>query len=124
MKKTVLICDDEIHILESVSYVIKSAGYPILTADNGSEALRLAQAEHPALMILDVMLPWLSGFEVCARLKKDPATSDIHIILLTARGQQTEEDEGFRCGADDYMTKPFSPRKLRQRVEEVLEGSA
>ena len=121
MEHKILICDDELYILESVSYVMRNAGYTILTADNGADALRLAQTEHPALLILDVMLPRLSGFEVCAKLKGDAATGGIRIILLTARGQQDEEDEGFRCGADGYMTKPFSPRKLRQLVEEILE---
>jgi two-component system alkaline phosphatase synthesis response regulator PhoP len=122
MRPTVLICDDEYHILESVSYIVRNAGFEAISATDGAEALRLARLERPKVMILDVMMPRLTGFEVCRKLKGDPATRDIHLILLTARGQEKDEQQGRDCGADEYMTKPFSPRRLRQRLVELLSG--
>ena len=122
MIPTVLICDDERHILESVAFVARSAGYRPLNAADGEAGLLLARQEQPAVMILDVMMPQLTGFEVCRRLKADPSTRDIHIILLTARGQDKDELHGRACGADEYMTKPFSPRRLRQRLLELRPG--
>lgn len=122
MNEKILICDDEPYILESVSYVVRAAGFIALTASDGEEALRLAREEKPALMILDIMLPLLSGLDVCARMKNDPRTKDIHIIILSARGQEIDEAQGLESGADEYLTKPFSPRKLKQRLEEIFLG--
>ena len=120
MTKKILICDDEPYILESVSYIAKQAGYDFLTAEDGEESVDLAIKEKPALMILDVNMPRLTGFEVCERLKNDPETKDIFIIMLTARGQERDERIGLEVGADEYITKPFSPRNLRKRMDEVL----
>lgn len=121
MNQTVLICDDESYILELVTYVVDDAGYPYLTAKDGETALKLARKNHPRLMILDVMLPGMTGFEVCRELKSDPQTRDIYIIILSARGQESDEMEGKLSGADEYMTKPFSPRRLKQRLDEMLQ---
>lgn len=121
MPKTVLVCDDERHILESVTYVVRQEGYQVLTAEDGPQALRLAQAQRPDLMLLDVMLPHQTGFDVCRELKSNPDTRGICIILLTCLGQDRDMDEAYRCGADDFLTKPFSPRHLRKRLHELLD---
>lgn len=121
MPKTVLVCDDEPCILESVSYVVREEGYSVLVADNGSDALRLARSESPDAMILDISMPKKDGNLVCKELKSSGATRGIYIIVLTAKGQECDMQEGYRCGADEFMTKPFSPRHLRKRLHEVLD---
>ena len=120
MPAKVLIADDELYILESVSYVVKSAGMTPLVAEDGEEALRLAEAEKPDLIILDVMLPKLSGLQVCARLRANPLTRTIPVLMLSARGQESDEAQGRQSGADDYMTKPFSPRRLKMCIEAMV----
>ena len=121
MPKKVLVCDDEPYILESVGHVVREEGYAVLTAEDGDNALRLARAELPDLMILDISMPKKDGNAVCRELKSDSATRGIYIIVLTAKGQERDERESRQCGADDYMTKPFSPRSLRKRLHELLD---
>ena len=121
MSKKVLVCDDKPYILESVSFVAREEGYDVITADNGEDALHLARTEMPDLMILDIMMPKKDGFEVCKELKGDPATRGIYIILLTAMGQECDEQKGFQCGAEEFMTKPFSPRALRKKLHQLLD---
>jgi len=118
--KKVLVCDDEPYIIESVSYVVRKTGFEVLTAEDGEESLHVAKTAHPDLIFLDIMMPKLSGYEVCRRLKQDPATRGIYIIMLTARGQQEDEQKALELGADEFMTKPFSPRKMRVKLEEIL----
>ena len=118
--KTVLVMDDEQDILDLVRFRLEHDGYRVLTASDGQTGLTLAQQERPDLCILDVMLPKLSGLEVLARLRADPATAATRVILLTARGQDTDVDRGFELGAQDYVTKPFSPKELRRRVHAQL----
>jgi len=118
--KKVLICDDEIYILEAVQYVVNKAGYKSLLARDGEEALTLVRREKPDMMILDLMMPKRDGFSVCKLLKEDKNTKDIYIMILTARGYETDEINGMQCGADEFITKPFSPRKLQQRLYEIL----
>ncbi len=118
----VLIVDDELYILESVSYLVKSIGCEPLTAEDGETALALAFAEKPQLVILDVMLPKMTGLQVCEQLRQHPATQNTPVIMLSARGQQTDELQGIESGADEYITKPFSPRRLKQRMEELIRG--
>jgi DNA-binding response OmpR family regulator len=120
VSKKVLVCDDEPYIIESVSYVVRKAGFDVLTAEDGEESLHQAKTAHPDLIFLDIMMPKLSGYEVCRRLKQDPATRGIYIIMLTARGQQEDEQKALELGADEFMTKPFSPRKMRAKLEEIL----
>ena len=122
MAKKVLICDDEPYIRESVSYVARAEGHEVLTAEDGEQGLQLARKELPDLIFLDLMMPRLNGFQVCQALKQDSSTSGIHVIILTARGQEIDRVKGKEVGADEYLTKPFSPRKLRQRMQEVLGG--
>ena len=118
--KKVLICDDEPFILESVSYVAREEGHQVFTAEDGEESLRVAREERPDLMFLDLMMPRKNGYEVCKALREQEDTRSIHIIILTARGQETDRIRGIEAGAQEYMTKPFSPRKLRQRMREIL----
>jgi DNA-binding response OmpR family regulator len=121
MPKTVLVCDDELYILESVSFVVRQEGYNVITAEQGDVGLRLARENDPEVVLLDIMMPGKNGFEVCRELKADPHTRDIYVILLTAMGQERDMDEGYRSGADEYMTKPFAPRSLRKRLHELLD---
>jgi len=118
--KTVLVVDDEQDILDLVRFRLEHDGYRVLTASDGQTGLTLAQQERPDLCILDVMMPKLSGLEVLARLRADPATAATRVILLTARGQDADVDRGFELGAQDYVTKPFSPKELRRRVQAQL----
>lgn len=121
MPKKVLICDDEPYIRESVSYVAREAGYEVSTAEDGEEAVQKAVQELPDLIFLDLMMPRRNGFEVCQALRANESTKDIHIIILTARGQDVDRVQGGQAGANEYFTKPFSPRKLRQRMHEILD---
>ena len=118
--KKVLICDDEPHILESVAYVARREGYMVITAEDGETALRLAREERPGLVLLDLNMPMKSGYQVCEEIKGDPETRATYVIMLTAKGQESDRAKGAAAGADEYMTKPFSPRKLRQRIAEIL----
>jgi len=121
MSKLVLICDDEPCILESVCHVVREEGYNVITADNGDDALRLARTEFPDLMLLDIMMPGRTGLAVCRELKSSLETRRIPIIFLTAMGQERDAQEGFECGAMEFITKPYSPRALRKRLHELLD---
>ena len=124
MPKRVLVCDDEPYIVESVSYVVRRAGYEVLVAEDGDTALAAAQRERPDLVFLAIMMPGRPGDEVCRRLKADPATRGISVVILTARGQEEDERRARELGADEFMTKPFSPRKLQARLQEILGGTS
>jgi DNA-binding response OmpR family regulator len=121
MAKTVLICDDEAYILESVKYVAQKEGFTVITAENGEQALNQAREHRPDLMFLDVEMPKMTGYEVSAALKADAETKHIYIIMLTARGQAADEKRGYEAHANEYITKPFSPRKLAKRLHEILD---
>ncbi len=119
--QTILVVDDEPHIVEVVQDYLKQAGYRVLTARDGQTALTLARHEHPDLIVLDLMLPGgLDGLDVCRRLRQDPGLADVPIIMLTARIEETDRLIGLELGADDYITKPFSPREVVARVRAVL----
>ncbi len=120
MPKRVLVCDDEPYMIESVSYVVRKAGFEVLTAEDGDAALATARREKPDFVLLDIMMPGMSGDEVCRRLKSDPATSAAYVVILTARGQEEDERRAMEMGADEFLTKPFSPRKLRQKLLQIL----
>ncbi len=121
--RKLLIADDEDGVRSLVRMTLEADSYEILEARNSEEALELAREHHPDLMFLDVMMPGVSGFDVCRTLKGDPATADITIIMLTAQAQERDREVGVAAGADDYFTKPFSPVGLLYKVEEVLAGS-
>jgi two-component system alkaline phosphatase synthesis response regulator PhoP len=123
-EKTILVADDESHILHVVSLKLRNAGYKVLTARDGQEALEIAQQQHPDLLITDYHMPQLSGLELCQRLKQDAATNNIPAIMLTARGYHLEPQDTQQSGILRMLSKPFSPRHLLSTVNEVLEGKA
>ena len=123
-QKTILVADDETHILHVVSLKLRNAGYVVITARDGQEALEMAQSEKPDLVITDYHMPQLSGLELCQRLKQDPATSAIPAIMLTARGYQLDPADTEQSGILRMLSKPFSPRQLLTTVNEVLERAA
>ena len=116
----ILVVDDEPDIVSLVSYNLKKEGYAIRSAADGEEALRAARSDRIDLIVLDLMLPGLSGLEVCRVLRQDPRTGMIPIIMLTARGEEQDRIRGLEAGADDYPPKPFSPREVLARVKAVL----
>jgi DNA-binding response OmpR family regulator len=118
--QTILVADDEDDILNLVRFGLERDGHRVVMATDGAGALDAARSELPALCVLDVMMPKLSGLEVLQRLREDPRTAGVRVILLTARGREADVDRGFELGADDYVTKPFSPQELRRRVRAVL----
>lgn len=120
MTERILVVDDEPDLLELVEYNLREAGYTVVTAKDGASAMAEVRRQRPDLVLLDVMLPDVSGTEVCRRLRRDPDTSRIPIMMLTARGQEIDRVVGFELGADDYVVKPFSPRELALRVQAVL----
>jgi DNA-binding response OmpR family regulator len=120
MTHTILIADDEPNILVSLDYLLRREGYVVLLARDGPEALALARSAQPALILLDVMMPGLSGFDVCQALRAEPALRAIRILLLTAKGRDIDVAKGLGLGADGYITKPFSTRDLVQRVRDLL----
>ncbi len=123
MKTTILVADDEEDVLNLVSSNLKNVGYDVIEAKNGESALNAARGEAPSLIVLDLLLPGMSGLEVCKVLKGDPATSNIPIIMLTAKAEEVDRVLGLELGADDYITKPFSPRELVLRVKSVVRRS-
>ena len=119
----ILVVDDEPDILSVLVYHLSREGYRVATAVNGPGALTTAEAEHPDLIILDLMLPGMDGYEVLQRLRSSESTSSMPVILLTARREEDERVKGFEVGADDYITKPFSARELTLRVDALLRRS-
>ena len=120
MAATVLVVDDEKDLVELVKYHLEKEGLKCLEARDGETALQMARERTPDLMVLDLMLPGVDGLEVCRKLRKDPKTSSIAIIMLTAKAEEVDRIVGLEMGADDYMVKPFSPRELLARVKAVL----
>lgn len=123
-EKTILVADDESHILSVVSLKLRNAGFRVLTAADGQEALDLALHERPDLLITDYHMPQLSGLELCRRLKQEPATRSIPAIMLTARGYHLEPHDTEHSGILKMMSKPFSPRHLLATVHEILRVAA
>jgi len=119
-KEKILIVDDEEDILELVRYNLAREGYRIICVASGEEALIKARDESPDVILLDLMLPGLDGLDVCRRLRSNPATADTPIVMLTAKGEDADIVTGLELGADDYVTKPFSPRVLLARIKAVL----
>lgn len=120
MSQKVLIADDEPNILISLEFLMKREGHTVLLARDGDEALALIRAEVPALVLLDVMMPGKSGYEVCQAVRADEALAGVKILMLTAKGRDTDVAQGLGVGADGYMTKPFSTKDLAARVREML----
>lgn len=123
-KRSVLVIDDEPDILELVSYNLQKEGYDVRTAATGEDGIKAARSDTPDLVVLDLMLPGLDGLEVCRMLKADSKTRNASILMLTAKGEEADVVAGLELGADDYVTKPFSPRVLIARVKAALRKRA
>ncbi|MCU0782961.1 MAG: response regulator transcription factor [Verrucomicrobia bacterium] len=121
MKPLILVVDDEPEAVELVEFNLKQAGFKVTTAADGEEALKKAKATLPSLIVLDLMLPEIDGLEVCKLLRRDPTTAAIPIIMLTAKAAEVDRVVGLELGADDYVTKPFSPRELVLRIRKLLQ---
>lgn len=119
-QRTILVVDDEPFICRSLTFVLRKDNYKVFEARNGEEALAAIKEHKPDLVFLDVMMPKINGFEVTERVRADPDLAGVKIILLTAKGQESDREVGKSAGADDYMTKPFSPTKILERAREIL----
>ena len=121
MKKgKILVVDDEVYIVHILDFSLGMEGYEVVTALDGEEALAKAAEHKPDLIVLDIMMPGMDGYEACRRLKAGEETRGIPVILLSAKGRNVDQKQGFEVGADDYITKPFSPRKLVERINAIL----
>lgn len=116
----ILAVDDEPHILKLVSFSLTAGGFEVLEAGDGLSAVEVAERELPDLILLDVMMPVLDGYEACRRLKANPATAGIPVVMLSAKSQQAEQAIGLECGAIDYICKPFTPKDLVRQVRGLL----
>ena len=119
-KGKILVVDDEIYIVHILDFSLGMEGYEVITALDGDQALERVKAEKPDLIVLDIMMPKLDGYEVCKNIKSSAETQHIPVILLSAKGRNVDQKLGFDVGADDYITKPFSPRKLVERINQLL----
>jgi len=117
---TILVVDDEPFICRSLTFVLRKDNYRVLEARNGEEALAMIREQRPDLVFLDVMMPKINGFQVTEQVRADPTLAGVKIILLTAKGQESDREVGKQAGANDYMTKPFSPTKILDRAREIL----
>jgi DNA-binding response OmpR family regulator len=120
MIRRVLIVDDEPNIVTSLEFLMRGSDYEVRVALNGAEALRLAGSFRPDVILLDVMMPQRSGFDVCQKIRENPVLRDVKIIMLTAKGRDAERDRGLNLGANAYVTKPFSTKELVNTVRELL----
>ncbi len=119
-KETILVVEDDEDIRDLLKFTLSSAGYTVLEAGEGGEAMAKARRSRPDLVLLDLMLPGMDGFEICRELKKGPETAQTAVIMLTARGEEVDRIVGLELGADDYVVKPFSPREILLRIKNLL----
>jgi DNA-binding response OmpR family regulator len=120
MSKSILIVDDEPNIILSLEYLMEQAGYEVRTVNDGEGALESVNEKLPDLILLDVMLPKVDGYEVCREIRANPAWKDVRIIMLTAKGREVDQEKGLAFGADDYITKPFSTSEVVRKVKKIL----
>ena len=118
--KKVLVVDDDPNVVRSLTFVLSKGGYDTEVATNGEEAMAKVKESKPGLMFLDVMMPKKNGYEVCQEVKGNPDLSSVYIVMLTAKGQEADKEKGLSLGADEFITKPFSPVTVLQRVKELL----
>jgi DNA-binding response OmpR family regulator len=119
-EKKILVVDDEPFILRSLTFILKKNGYEVSSATNGEEAIDAILSHRPRLVFLDLMMPKKNGLEVCAEVRRNAELNDVHIIMLTAKGQEQDREKGLKAGANEYLTKPFSPSKVLTRVRELV----
>jgi len=120
MTKSILVVEDEPNIVLSLQFLMKKAGFDVRVARDGEEALQAVEQRAPDMVLLDVMIPKRDGYDVCQTIRSNPEWSDIHIIMLTAKGRDVDREKGLALGANDYVTKPFSTRDLTEKVKEIL----
>ena len=118
--KKILIANDHPEVVELVQVTLQGEDYQIVAASDGKEALKKVREENPDLILLDIVMPKMNGFEVCRKLKEDPETKEIPIVMLTAMGREVDKEKGRQLGARDYITKPFSPSTLLMKIEKIL----
>ena len=123
MSRRVLIVDDEPNIVTSLEFLMRGDDYEVRVARNGEEALQLAESFRPDIVVLDVMMPHRSGFEVCQKIRENPVLGDVKIVMLTAKGRDVEKEKGLDLGANAYVTKPFSTKELMNTVRGLLPRS-
>ena len=119
-RETILVVEDDENIQQLVGYNLAKAGFHVLYADNGEQALNVIKREKPELIVLDLMLPGINGFDICKMVRKDPKTKSLPIVMLTAKSEEDDMTAGLDLGADDYITKPFSPKVLISRIKAAL----
>lgn len=117
-----MIVEDDPSFSRAINHIVEKEGYNVITASNGMTGLRMAKEENPDLLILDVMLPGLDGFEICSRLRQDPPTAGLPIIMLSAKGQEADKTTGLKVGANEYLTKPVDRTLLLEKVTSLLAG--
>ncbi len=120
MPQTILVVEDEPNIVESLSFLMKKAGFVVRVARDGNTAIRTIESEAPDLVLLDIMMPRRDGYEVCRTIRANPDWDNVRIIMLSAKGRDLDRRKGLELGADDYITKPFSTREIVERVHETL----
>ncbi len=120
MPQTILVVEDEPNIVESLSFLMKKAGFIVRVARDGNAAIRTIESEAPDLVLLDIMMPRRDGYEVCRAIRANPDWDHVRIIMLSAKGRDLDRRKGLELGADDYITKPFSTREIVERVQEIL----
>lgn len=119
-KAKVLVVDDEPNILMSLEFLMRKSGYEVFIARDGAEALQLVHEQHPNVLVLDVMMPQVDGYEVCQLIKSNPDLEQIRVIFLSAKSKETDIERGYAAGADLYLSKPFSTKELVKRIQEFL----
>ena len=123
MPEKILVCDDEPFILKALTFVVRKEGHTVLEAKNGEEALEIIKAERPRVVFLDLMMPKKTGYEVLEEVRKTDELKDVYVILLTAKGQDSDRERELALGANEFMTKPFSPAAIVSRLREILAGA-
>lgn len=119
-QKKILIADDNENIREALTYLLEDEGYTLSLAKDGAEALRKVKEFRPDILFLDIMMPEINGYDVCRTIKTDPSLKNTYIIMLTAKGQVTEQERGKEVGADEYIVKPFSPMEILTKIKNIL----
>lgn len=119
-QKKILIADDNENIREALTYLLEDEGYQLSLAKDGAETLRKVKEVRPDILFLDIMMPEINGYDVCRTIKADPSLRNIYVIMLTAKGQVSEQERGKEVGADEYIVKPFSPMEILSRIKKIL----
>ena len=120
LEKKILVVDDEPHVIRTLTFVLRKEGYEVSSAGDGEEAMAKVRESKPNLMFLDVMMPKKNGYEVCQELKNNSSLSDIYVVMISAKGQEADKEKALSLGADEFITKPFSPMRVIEKVKELL----